>query len=695
MRDLPAQHRVGLGVDRLRVDEPLDQPGRRAVDEALELGRAEGRACRETLDRGRVAQARRPVERAARAAEPACPAVRVGQRDGEVGRVGIGRERGQRPQPLAHGRRLVDRQRQLRERPPSRRARHVRRVEDGRDVVPERARLQRRAVVGRRLADEAEPPRGARAGRVEEVAVAADRVGPLEPRAERAPAVVVEERRAAPAPRQRPLLEPEHEDRVEAARARAHQVEHRDAAGLRGVAGRDLEPLERADHVRRGQRLAETLPGLELVEQLRGRGDAPEVEPRRVADRRPVEPVRGGDHLGEQRAHAADRRARVAEVAQRHERRLAEALGLGLDLIWPAHRAPAQPALGEIDAGARDAGVRRAQERVELVSPRAGPGEAQQREQRVAERRRRQANAAVDRVRDAGRPEGGLERRAPAVDAGDDERDLLGRHAVAQQVEHLVGDELERAARARALEEADGAGDRRRIGGRVLEQVALEPGERGRRVLGRARLELARAPVRERGEILGRALERRERGAAGLVRQRDVDLRAAGERLEQRPLRGGEVLEAVGEDGLAVPGVELALDALARAAAQQVAVPEADAVELAAVGRVQLGDVAVEVGGIEQARLQLGDGGDERVGEPGEAGRAGKRARARANDVGRGAPGDQRALGVARDRPRLRVARDDAAEEVVERADLAAEQAAAAPRAGRARRGRRPAGWAR
>ena len=102
-------------------------------------------------------------------------------------------------------------------------------------------------------------------------------------------------------------------------------------------------------------------------------------------------------------------------------------------------------------------------------------------------------------------------------------------------------------------------------------------------------------------EILGRALERRERRAPRLVRQRDLDLGAPRERLEQRPLGGGQVLEAVREDGLAVPGVELGPDPLGRAAPQQVAVPEADAVELAAVRGVEFGDVAVEVARVEEA----------------------------------------------------------------------------------------------
>ena len=55
--------------------------------------------------------------------------------------------------------------------------------------------------------------------------------------------------------------------------------------------------------------------------------------------------------------------------------------------------------------------------------------------------------------------------------------------------------------------------------------------------------------------------ERCERDPTGLVRQRHLHLGAAGERLEQRPLGAGQVLEAVREHRLAVPRVEVGLRA--------------------------------------------------------------------------------------------------------------------------------------
>ncbi len=402
MGDHPAQHRVGLGVDRLRVDHPLEEPRRRAVDEALELGRAEGRPSAERLEHGRVAQPRPPVEREPGAAQAPRPAVRLREGGGEVGRPGLDREAGERAQPLACGRRLVDRQRQLRERSPPRGPRDVLGVEDGRHVVPERARLGRRAVVRRGLADERETPRRARARRVEEIAVAADRVGSLEPCAELASSVVVEERRAAPAPRQRPLLEPEHEHMLEPPRARPHAD--------RARATRPGSPASPADTSTRSsaasevggrERLAQSFPALELVEQPGGGRDAAEVEPRRVAHRRRVEPVRRAGHRPEQLAHALDRRSGRTQLTQRNERRLAQPLRLGLDRLGRLDGPASQPPLGEVDARAGDARVGRAEEGVQLGAAAGRPREAEQGEQRVAERRRGQAHPAVDRVGDA------------------------------------------------------------------------------------------------------------------------------------------------------------------------------------------------------------------------------------------------------------------------------------------------------
>ena len=198
-----------------------------------------------------MADRRRPRERPPGAAELALPAVRVRERVG-LARI-VGREARESPKPLALGRSRLDRPGQPGERPPRRVPPHVVRVEELAHGLPERARLARRAVVGRRLPHEREQPARPGAGGVEEVAVAARGVGALQPRAACAveiPArLVVEERRRGRPARQRSLLETDHEDRLEAARARPRQVENRDAARLAGGVAADGRPVEGREDV--------------------------------------------------------------------------------------------------------------------------------------------------------------------------------------------------------------------------------------------------------------------------------------------------------------------------------------------------------------------------------------------------------------------------------------------------------------
>src|SRR5439155_7968478 len=104
-------------------------------------------------------------------------------------------------------------------------------------------------------------------GGVEEIAVAADRVGTLEPGAalvERPPHVVVEERRSGAAPGQAPLLQAEHEDHVEAARAGPEEIDDGDAAGLVAAHRSQGLPVERGDDVLAGELADERAPALEL-----------------------------------------------------------------------------------------------------------------------------------------------------------------------------------------------------------------------------------------------------------------------------------------------------------------------------------------------------------------------------------------------------------------------------------------------
>ena len=67
-------------------------------------------------------------------------------------------------------------------------------------------------------------------------------------------------------------------------------------------------------------------------------------------------------------------------------------------------------------------------------------------------------------------------------------------------------------------------------------------------------------PAAKRVQVLGRARQRLERRRFGSYGSETVTSVRAGERFEERPLRAGQVLEAVGEDGPVRPGVELTGD---------------------------------------------------------------------------------------------------------------------------------------
>ena len=330
-------------------------------------------------------------------------------------------------------------------------------VEHRGDFVPEWARLARPAVVGRRLADEVETARRARAGRIEEVAVAAHLIRPLQPRAERAACVVVEERRDTLAARQHSLLEAEQEHDLERAGSHAHQVEHGDPTCFAGPREPHLTVLERSEHVLRRRFAAERCEAFELVEEAQHRVIGAQVEARGLPGRRRFGSVGRADHRPDQGADTRRRGRRAAQLRKVRDRRLAKLLGLLLDACGGVDRATAQAAFDEVDGRTGEARVGRAEVGEQLAALPVGPRVAKELQERVPERRRPEPRTRLDRVRHAERAEHRLERRAPAVERRCDERDLLGRRAAADQLEQLFADQLERAAGACALEEAHGA----------------------------------------------------------------------------------------------------------------------------------------------------------------------------------------------------------------------------------------------
>ena len=374
VRHRAALHRVRLRVDRPRGEEPLEEPGGGAVGEALELGHRERGARGELLEHERVREPCRPVEGAQCALEPPRPAVRA-RESLRCLRV-VSCELGERPQPLTLGRRVLERPGQGRERPPPRPAPHVVGVEERLDVVPERARLARAAVVVRGLAHEIEPLRGARARRVEEVAVVLDGIRPHEPRAalvERTPCVVVEERRAAAATRQAPLLQPEDEDGVEAARAGAEEIDHRDAARVVARPAGQRGPFDRGRDVLAAQLPAELLPALELSEKPPQCLVGPEIEPARGVRRRSLEAVRVPEHSFRELPHRLDRIGGVAQLRERGQRPLAQPLGLLDDALRSLDRASTEAPLDEVDRPPLEPRERRAEEAEEIAARPSSP----------------------------------------------------------------------------------------------------------------------------------------------------------------------------------------------------------------------------------------------------------------------------------------------------------------------------------
>ena len=383
--------------------------------------------------------------------------------------------------------------------------------------------------------------------------------------------------------------------------------------------------------------------------------------------------VRVAKHAGGGRTQAVERRRCFAQLLDDRERIAVERERLGLDAIVRVDRPSAQPAFEEVRLRTRHAGVRRAQEAVELSAPAAEPHEAEQAEQRAAERCLRQPRPRSDGDRNTERAEPGFERRAPALERGTDDRDLLRRRPAADQGEHLLADELQRRARSGAFEEAHRSAGGRRFADVVDEQLALEMRERG--APGTRPAQHLDPPVRERTQVVHRRPERLERRPALFVRQRNGDFGAARERAEQLPLGAGQVLEAVGEHGLAVPRFEVRLKPRDCVPPKRVPVPSAEADELRAIGGEETTEVALERLRLEQPGLELGEGRRERVREACEA-------RGTSEPVQRRVPDDaadeQAALSVGHDRPRVAVPADDLPEDVVECPDRAAEQRAAA-----------------
>jgi hypothetical protein len=278
----------------------------------------------------------------------------------------------------------------------------------------------------------------------------------------------------------------------------------------------------------------------------------------------------------------------------------------------------------------------------------------------------------LDRNRHPQLTQRGLEGGAPTLDRLADDGDPLAGRAAAHEPGDLAGDELGRTARPRPFEEADGRVDRCGVGRPVDEQLLLDVRERGRRWPRRRTSQLLDRPPRELRELADRPLERGECDAAGLVGDGNGDVGPRRERLHERPLGAGQILEAVDEDRRARPGRQVAAKSLDRSPANAVAIRAAEPGELLTKRVDETREITVERIHVRERRFELADRCQRGVRKA--------RRRRRAPEIVELEPGDrsphhERALRLGRlghpvEAPVVR----DPAEDVVERPDRPREQ---------------------
>ena len=183
--------------------------------------------------------------------------------------------------------------------------------------------------------------------------------------------------------------------------------------------------------------------------------------------------------------------------------------------------------------------------------------------------------------------------------------------------------------------------------------------------------ELLDLSVGERAEIVHRRAQCLERRATGLVRHRDGDFGAPRERAQQLPFGAGQILEAVREHRLVVPRLEVRLEPLDGATAKEVAVPAAEPFQLRPVCRIETREITVELVGLEQPRLELGERRSESVRKAGKA-------RGAAEAVQRGVaddpPDEQAPLRILEEGPCVAGAVRDPLEDIVEGPDRSAHE---------------------
>ena len=145
--------------------------------------------------------------------------------------------------------------------------------------------------------------------------------------------------------------------------------------------------------------------------------------------------------------------------------------------------------------------VRRAEEGVEVAARTVAPREPEQREQRLAERCGPEPRLRLDRQRYAERAESGLDRRARPLERGADDRNLLRRRSLPDEMEEVSATSSSVARRPapsrKRTEPSRGAGL-----DVVVEEAPLEMSEPGRQIRGGPGERARRCAVGELPEIV-------------------------------------------------------------------------------------------------------------------------------------------------------------------------------------------------
>ena len=449
--------RIALGIRRhaLGREQRLDQPAHAAGGERLELARALGAPL------GELGQHRRADRRGQR------------RRVGLVARLRLG------ALELARRRRLARRPGHLGQQPPA--ALLPQLVGEQRaHVVEERRGHERLALLVRRPPGQEQHLLGARDAGVEQRALAVEHVlveRQPQPRrhAQRPPRLVVEERLGHGPLGELAVLEPAHEHGAEAARADVERVGEQDALGRRRPGAprrrraRRAAPPRRRAAPGRARAARPRRSAAPAATRASSRSSAVSTSARRACGAAQVASASATSASSSASGPAAAAAASASSRGSAHGARFAGRLAGAGDLV---RAAPAPRARRRRRPRRRCGHPERPQPRQQVLGAPARQRRPRARQHAGAEPRPRQRHPPRPRDRDAVGAEHLREQRRRPRPAHE-HRDVLRRHAVAHQLEHLGADDLGLRALAARLEQPHRAVRRARLGA-GLEQPALE-----------------------------------------------------------------------------------------------------------------------------------------------------------------------------------------------------------------------------